>query len=157
MILVTLGTQKQPFNRLLEAIEKSNIKDKIIVQIGPNQFTSNKMTFVDYVPYEEMSKLEDESDFIITHGGTGSIIGPLKKGKKIIGCARLSKYGEHVDDHQTELIHNFAHLGYILEFKEDDDLNDVVKQIKTFKPIKFKSNQQQFINDLKKVLDGGEK
>ena len=31
MILVTLGTQKEPFTRLLDYIEKSNINDKIIV------------------------------------------------------------------------------------------------------------------------------
>ena len=30
MILVTLGTQAEPFTRLLDAIEKSNIKDEII-------------------------------------------------------------------------------------------------------------------------------
>ena len=33
MILVTLGTQKQSFNRLLDMIEKSNINDKIIAII----------------------------------------------------------------------------------------------------------------------------
>ena len=43
LILVTLGTQAEPFTRLLDAIEKSNIKDEIIVQAGNTPYTSNKM------------------------------------------------------------------------------------------------------------------
>ena len=34
MILVTLGSQKEQFTRLLDYIEKSKIKDEIIVQAG---------------------------------------------------------------------------------------------------------------------------
>ena len=43
MILVTLGTQKQQFTRLLEYIENSNIKEEIIVQAGFTKFNSKKM------------------------------------------------------------------------------------------------------------------
>ena len=42
MILVTLGTQKQDFSRLLKYIEESNIKDEIIVQAGYTKFKSKK-------------------------------------------------------------------------------------------------------------------
>ena len=43
MILVTLGTQKQDFTRVLDAIEKSNIQDEIIVQAGHTKYESKKM------------------------------------------------------------------------------------------------------------------
>ena len=43
MILVTLGTQKQDFSRLLQYIEDSKIKDEIIVQAGYTKFKSEKM------------------------------------------------------------------------------------------------------------------
>ena len=107
LILVTLGTQLQPFTRLLDAIEKLNLDEEIIVQAGCTKYTSDKMKILDFVSYEEMAKLVKKARVIITHGGTGSIVEPLKKGKIIIGCARLKKYGEHVDDHQTELIEIF--------------------------------------------------
>ena len=153
MVLVTLGTQKEPFTRLLNFIEKSNIDDEIIVQNGHTSYKSNKMKLIGFVDYDEMSKLEDKADYIITHAGTGSVVGPLKKGKKIIVCARLKKYGEHVDDHQTELASVFANEGYVLELKENDNLDDVIEKIPTFVPKKYISNTENFKNKLKERID----
>ena len=83
MILVTLGTQKEPFVRLLDYVEKSNIKDRIIVQSGYTNYESNKMGIYNFFTYDTMDGLVDLADIIITHGGTGSIVEPLKKKQKI--------------------------------------------------------------------------
>lgn len=149
MILVTLGTQKEQFTRLLDYIEKSNIKDKIIVQAGHTKYKSNKMEIFDFIPYEKMDQYIDEADIIITHSGTGSVLTPLKKGKKVIVCARLSKYEEHVDDHQMELLEVFKEEGYVLELSEDNNLDELYKEIKKFKPKKYVSNTEKFIKKLK--------
>lgn len=154
MILVTLGTQKQPFTRLLKKIEDSNIKDKIIVQAGYTKFESKKMEIFDFIPYEKMNELIDKCDLVITHSGTGSIIMPLKKGKKVIVCPRLAKYLEHVDDHQLQITEVFSDEGYILELKDDDDLDEIYKKIKEFKPRKYISNTENFINSIKKEIEG---
>lgn len=153
MILVTLGTQKQQFPRLLDLIEKSNIKDKIIVQAGHTKYKSKKMEIIDFMSYNEMNKLIDEADLIITHGGTGSIISPLTKGKKVLACARLKKYEEHVDDHQEEIVNMFADKNYILKIDEDTDLDKLFKQSKKFKQKKYQSNKNNFIKKLKKIID----
>lgn len=153
MILVTLGTQKQPFTRLLDAIENSKIKDKIIVQAGHTKYDSKKMQIFDFIDYEEMNKLVDEADLIITHGGTGSIVGPLKKNKKVIACPRLKKYGEHVDDHQIQIVEMFSDVGYILKLDENDDIDKLVKEIKNRKMIKFISNTDNFIKSIKEEID----
>ena len=152
MILVTLGTQKQSFKRLLEKIENSKVEDEIIVQAGYTEFNSKKMKIIDFINYAEMEKLVDKADLIITHGGTGSILGPLKKNKKVIACARLAKYGEHVDNHQEELVSIFAKDGYILELGEDDNLDDLLSKIDKFKPKKYVSNTDNFIDNLKKLI-----
>lgn len=152
MILVTLGTQKQSFKRLLEKIENSKVEDEIIVQAGYTEFNSKKMKIIDFINYAEMEKLVDKADLIITHGGTGSILGPLKKNKKVIACARLAKYGEHVDNHQEELVSIFAKEGYILELREDDNLDDLLSKIDKFKPKKYVSNTDNFIDNLKKLI-----
>ena len=76
LILVTLGTQAEPFTRLLDAIEKSNIKDEIIVQAGNTPYTSSKMKIMKFMSYQEMEDLVNKADLIITHGGTGSIVEP---------------------------------------------------------------------------------
>lgn len=153
MILVTLGTQLQPFTRLLDAIENSNIEEEIIVQAGLTKYESKKMKIFDFVSYEEMDKLVQNARVIITHGGTGSIVEPLKKGKVIIGCARLKKYGEHVDDHQTELIGIFSEEGHILEYKDGDNLDEILDKAKEFKPKKYISNTPNFIQLLKEKID----
>lgn len=154
MILVTLGTQNQKFYRLLDYIEKSNIKDKIIVQAGGSiNYKSKKMQLFKFIDYDEMDKLIDEADLIITHGGTGSIIMPLQRGKKVIACARLEKYKEHINDHQKELVSIFAEEGYLLELNEENNLDDLLKEVKTFKPNKYVSNQENFVKLIKQEID----
>lgn len=152
MILVTLGTQKEQFTRLLDYIEKSKIKDKIIVQAGHTKYKSKKMEIFDFIPYEEMDEYIKEADMIITHSGTGSVLTPLKKGKTVIVCARLSKYEEHVDDHQVELLEVFKEEGYVLELSEENNLDEVYEKAKKFKPKKYVSNTSNFIEKLKKEI-----
>lgn len=153
MILVTLGTQKQQFTRLLDMIEKNNIDNDIIVQAGHTKYKSKKMKIFDFIDYESMNNLVDKADVIITHGGTGSILGPLKKGKKVIACARLEKYGEHVDNHQIEIVDNFADEGYILKLTDESDINVLLKEIKNKKMKIYKSNTNKFIEKLKKEIN----
>lgn len=153
MILVTLGTQDQKFYRLLDAIEKSNIKDKIIVQAGGSaDYKSNKMEIFKFIDMDKMKQLIKEADIIITHGGTGSIITPLEMGKKVIACPRLSKYKEHINDHQKEVTSVLKEEGCILEFNDGDNLDDLLNEIKSFKPKKYISNTDKFIKNLKELI-----
>ena len=153
MILVTLGTQKQSFERLLNMIENSSLKDEIIVQAGYTNFKSKKMKIFDFVNYEKMEELVNRADLIITHGGTGSILGPLKKGKKVIACARLKKYGEHVDDHQQQIVDIFSEVGYILKLDEDSSLDELIKRIRSQKLKKFISNTDIFLENIRKEIE----
>ena len=153
MILVTLGTQKQSFERLLNMIENSSLKDEIIVQAGYTNFKSKKMKIFDFVNYEKMEELIDRADLIITHGGTGSILGPLKKGKKVIASARLKKYGEHVDDHQQQIVDIFSEVGYILKLDEDSSLDELIKRIRSQKLKKFISNTDIFLENIRKEIE----
>lgn len=154
MILVTTGSQKTQFDRLLKYIDESNINDEIIVQAPiVNIKLKKEMKILEFVDYEEMNRLIEEADFIITHGGTGSILTPLKMNKKIIACPRLAKYNEAIDDHQLDIVDIFYEEGYILKIDENIKLNDVLNKIKKFKPKKFKSNTDNFIKKLKEFID----
>lgn len=148
MILVTLGTQKQQFTRLLDYLEKAKTNEEIIVQAGFTKYESEKMTIFELIDYDKMNECLDRADLVITHAGTGSIVSALKKNKKVIACARLSKYGEHVDDHQEEILDVFYEEGYILKIDDELDLNKIMKKAKSFKPKKFVSNTNNFIKNL---------
>lgn len=149
MILVTLGTQQQKFYRLLKAIEDLNLDEEIIVQAGgSSDYKSDKLKIFKFISYDEMNELLKRADLVITHGGTGSILGALKNGKKVIACPRLLKYGEHVDDHQKEIVENFASEGYLLKFAEEDNLKEIYDKSINFKPTRYKSNKDVFIQKL---------
>ncbi|HAB66934.1 MAG TPA: hypothetical protein DCE23_06160 [Firmicutes bacterium] len=157
MILVTLGTQDKPFRRLLEEIEKEidngNIKDKVVVQAGCTKYNTDKMEIFDLIPIEEFDKLMKKCDLLITHGGVGSIITGLKNNKKVIAVPRLAKYGEHINDHQTQIIDKFNEAGNIIGIKDVDELATALKKVKDFKPNKYVSNTNKMIELVEKLID----
>ena len=157
MILVILGTQDKEFPRLLEAIEKEiekgNIKDKVVVQAGQTKYTSSCMEIFDLLPGPEFEKLMDQADLIITHGGAGSILSAIKKGKKVIAAPRLAKYKEHHNDHQKQIIGEFAKQGYILELNDFNKLDKVIEKSKSFKPKKFESNTPRMMKLLNQYIE----
>ena len=157
MILVTLGTQDKPFNRLLEnidkEIEKGNIKDKVVVQAGHTKYQSKNMKIYDLLDRDEFQKLISKCDLLITHGGVGSILTGLKNKKKVIAVPRLSKYGEHVNDHQIQIIENFSEMGYILKWMEGDNFSKILKKVKTFKPREYISNTGNLIKIIDDFID----
>lgn len=93
MILVLLGTQNNSFHRLLEEIERliesEIIKEEVIVQAGYTQYTSNNMRILGLISKQELEKLQNEADFMITHGGVGSILLSITKNKKVIAVPLL--------------------------------------------------------------------
>lgn len=157
MILVTLGTQDKSFIRLLEAIQKQinlgNIKERVVVQAGYTKFDSKDMEIFDLIPMEDFDKLIAECDLLITHGGVGSIIAGLNKGKKVIAAARLKKYKEHVNDHQLQIIDSFSKKGYILKLEDFDNLNELLKEAVKFKPNKYESNADNFRKKIVELID----
>ena len=157
MILVTLGTQDKNFVRLLEKIDQlinnGLIKDKVIVQAGFTKYNSENMEIFDLIPQDEFNDLMNKADIIITHGGVGNIISALEKNKKVIAVPRLAKYGEHINDHQTQIIAKFNVLGYIIGLQDVDELDDAVKQIKKFKPKKFVHDNSKMLNLVSELID----
>lgn len=157
MILITLGTQDKSFERLLKAVDKEiengKIKEKVIAQIGTTKYESKNMELFDLIPREKFDDLIEECSLLITHGGVGSILTGVTKGKKVIAAARLSKYGEHVNDHQTQIVEMFAKEKYILELKDFSKLGKLIEKSKSFKPKKFVSNTQNLIEHLEGYID----
>ena len=88
MILVLLGTQNNSFHRLLEKIQRcideGIIKEEVIVQAGNTKFESKNMQIFDIISAKKLKELEKEANFIITHGGVGSIVDCIKQNNLII-------------------------------------------------------------------------
>jgi UDP-N-acetylglucosamine transferase subunit ALG13 len=121
MIFVILGTQKQSFKRLLQEIDNCKFlrNEEIVAQVGHTKYVSEKIKTIDFLEEEEFNNYIEKSEFVITHGGVGSIFSALLKGKKVIAVPRLKKYTEHVDDHQVEICEKLANMGYIVNYNPD--------------------------------------
>lgn len=156
MIFVTLGSQKFQFNRLLQAIdrliESGEIAEPVFAQTGWSDYKPVHYPFTPFLDREDMDAWVAKSDVVITHGGTGAIIGALKKGKKVIAVPRLMEFGEHVDDHQKQITGQFSELGMILECRDYDELGKLIAQAKekTFRP--YESHTQAFLDSIEEFL-----
>jgi len=150
MILVLLGTQHNEFSRLLQEIENliemGTIKERVIVQSGYTKYKTDKMKIFDMISSEELDNLMKDADIVITHGGVGSIIRALKKNKKVIAVPRLHKFGEHVNDHQRQIVEVFSSKNYLIGVQNVEDIGEALLQIKKFKPDKYESDNQKMIN-----------
>lgn len=157
MIFVTLGTQDKSFSRLLDAIEKQikndNIKEKVIVQAGHTDYISDNMEILKIIPMDEFDKYIKECDLLITHAGVGSIMTGLNNNKKVIAAARLKEYNEHTNNHQIQIAEEFSKEGYILYLDNFDKLDEILENVKKFKPRKFKSNNEKFVNIIENFID----
>lgn len=157
MIFVTLGTQDKSFSRLLEAIddqiEKGNIKEKVIAQIGYTKYESKNMEIFDLISPEEFNKYISKSRIVITHGGVGSILSAIQKEKIVIAAPRLKKYKEHTNDHQKQIVREFADMGYILELRDFNKLDKVLKKVDSFKPKKYISNNKNFVHMIDQYIE----
>lgn len=157
MIFVILGTQDKSFERLLQAVdnavENKIINDKVIVQAGHTKYESKNMTIFDLISIKKFNRLVGEASLIITHGGVGSIMQGLKKGKKIIAVPRLSKYKEHTNDHQKQIINQFVSDGYIIGCNDVSELAEKIKQVETFNPKKYKSNNKRMLDIIENFIE----
>jgi len=149
LILVLCGTQKQDFSRMIKEVEKLADEHDIVVQAGHTEYVSDKMEVFGFVAPEKLTTLYDKAQYVVSHGGAGSMFQGIQAGKKMLVFPRLQKYGEHVDDHQLQLAGKLNDLGYLLTFKDNDDIVDVFGRLKAFtpKPYDLKGNFLTLIDD----------
>ena len=157
MIFVTVGSQKFQFDRLLRSIDEQiasgKIKDEIFAQIGFSTYRPKHYKFENFLDREEFEKKVLESEIVITHGGTGAIVGTLKKGKKVIAVPRLAKYGEHVDDHQLQIIGQFGAHEMICACYEPEKLSEAIAKARQTDYAPYKSNTDRFIDKIRTYIN----
>ena len=158
MILVILGTNDKKFTRLLKEVDRliqiKKIREEVIVQAGfSSDYKSNNMKIFDLIENDEFTKLMKKANFIITHGGVGTILTGLTYSKKMIAIARLKKYKEHVNDHQIQLIDNFKEDGYIIGIDDVSELENALDKINDFYPKKYKSNQKNMEKLVERLIE----
>ena len=157
MIFVTLGSQKFQFDRLLQTIdqllEQKIITDEVLAQTGYSTYTPRHFQAIAFMDRDTFAENMSKASFVITHAGTGAIIGAVKNGKKVIAVPRLAKYGEHVDDHQLQIVEQFTELGLIEPCLDTRELATAYETAcnKTYLP--YVSNTQTMIASISEYLE----
>ena len=157
MIFVTVGTHEQPFNRLIEFIDNlkrdGKIQEEVIMQTGFSTYEPKYCKWSKLLPYDEMIKNTEDASIVITHGGTGAIIGAVKKGKKVIAVPRLAKYGEHVDDHQLQLVKQFDDLNLICPCGDTNELAEAIETVKHTEYSEYESNTNTIVKSIENYIE----
>ena len=156
MIFVTVGSQKFQFNRLLVALDEyvanGDITDELFAQIGNSDYERRNYPFKKFLNKKEYDEFENRADIIISHGGTGAIMGALKKRKKVVAVPRLSEYKEHINNHQLEVVEELTENNIICSCRDLNNLCETINEAKQkeFKP--FVSNADVFIDSINGYL-----
>lgn len=152
MIFVTVGSQKFQFNRLLKAIDdlvgSGTLTEEVFAQTGYSTYKPVHYAYSDFMDRNAFRKEEGRADLVITHGGSGAVIGALKQGKRVIAVPRLAAYGEHVDDHQKQLASQFSRSHLILVCEDTDKLAACIERARTEDFARYESHTQDFIEDI---------
>lgn len=157
MIYITLGTQNNDFTRCLKEFEKVvenyHITEEVVAQKGYTKYAPEGFTCLDFVSETDYQKYIAEASVVVSHAGSGALFSSIKKGKKIIAVARLAKYGEMVNDHQTELVKKLSEEGYLVDGTYD--MASAWEKIQDFVP-NDSPIECGIVNVIDKMLQGWE-
>lgn len=156
MIFITLGSQKFQFNRLLEEVDKlieqGIITEEVFAQIGYSDYKPKNYKYNKFLDRDEFAEIIKKCDKVITHGGTGAIINAVKNNKKVIAIPRLAKYGEHVDDHQLQIVKKFKEMGVISICNDTKYLKKIYDEIESKIGKIYISNTEAIIESIDRFL-----
>lgn len=161
MIFVILGSQKNQFNRLLKALDdqiaQGLIEDEVFAQTGYSGYEPSNYAFSHFLDKDVFEEKEKQASLVITHGGTGAIMGALKKGKRVIAVPRKFELGEHNDDHQIQVVSELSEAGLITCCEDTQLLFKVIDEVKETKYELYRnayhSSTDQYIEELENFIN----
>lgn len=143
MILVIVGTNYFPFDRLIKFVDQVLGQNyNIVMQTGVSVYKPLNCRYKPYFSEIEMQQLVGEADWVVCHGGYGIISECLRRGKRIIAVPRKREYGECLDD-QEELCRYLETQSCLICLSDEKAVTGVVEMNKSFQPnLDFFTNDQ---------------
>ncbi len=122
MILVTVGTNEQAFDRLVAAAAALGGDEPLLVQHGSSHVPHGRGEWVDFLPFDELAERAAEARLVVCHAGVGSIVLARRYGRTPLVVPRRQHLGEAVDDHQLFLARRLARTGIVSLVEDERDL-----------------------------------
>lgn len=120
MILVTVGTHHQGFNRLVQAMDElaAQVDEPIVIQRGSSTYEPQHAENFQFATGPHMAQLTGKARVVVSHAAAGAIIVALRQGKPLVVVPRLQRFNEVVDDHQLQLAAALANTGRAIAVHE---------------------------------------
>lgn len=133
MIFVCVGSRPYQFNRLIEELDRlvaaGCVRSEMFAQIGASTYEPQHFAFERFMDPDAFRAKMAEATIVISHGASGSIMGALNAGKRVIAVARLEKYKEHINDHQVAINQTLADEGLVLAVEEMGELGEAIEKM----------------------------
>lgn len=156
-LFVPLGTQKFPFNRLVEKLncmvnEGKYRAEEIVMQSSVYEVRPIFKHY-DLVPAELFNNLIDNAELVITHGGVNSIISCMTRRKPLVITPRFMEYGEHVDNHQVEIAKLMKNKFDVIVVEDMTKLPEAIDAAIHHEYRQWVSHNKELISAIKDVVD----
>ena len=122
-VFVGVGTHIQPFDRLLETVDRAAgrgiLPEPIIAQGGPSKYRPNNYELHAWLSPEQVSHAIGAAEYVVCHAGSGLMSSALQAGRRPLVLPRRATFGEHFDDHQTQIVAKLAEVGLLVPIDEE--------------------------------------
>jgi UDP-N-acetylglucosamine transferase subunit ALG13 len=137
LLLVTVGTDHHPFDRLVgwagAWLDRHPGELRCLLQTGTSAPPAGRVEQVAWQAYLEFDALQAamaEAAAVVCHGGPGTILGARHMGAVPIVVPRQHRLGEHVDDHQVAFSRRLAADGDEIHLAETEaDLHRLLDRV----------------------------
>ena len=135
-VLVALGTiQGFDFPRaiklVLSLIEDSDEIDWQMGNMIVQEDSNLPGTVHNTIGKKQFLQLINAADLVICHGGNGIIGETLATGKIPLVIPRRASFGEHIDDHQVEMVQLLAARGLVINLETNQNRNELNELLQT--------------------------
>jgi UDP-N-acetylglucosamine transferase subunit ALG13 len=133
VVFVTVGNAKQGFRRLLDAVDilagaGAFNGESVFIQSGHNSgFSPRNCEHEPFIDMDTFNRLMEDASLIICHGGCTQLQA-VQLRKVPVVMPRMSKYNEHVNDHQVQLVEALASEGLIVPTYVPDELAGAIAE-----------------------------
>jgi UDP-N-acetylglucosamine transferase subunit ALG13 len=131
-VLVIVGTDHHPFNRLITWVNNwltyhPDDRARFFVQWGAASVRP-ECPGAQFVTTDELGSLLQGARVIVCHGGGGSISDAWDRGQLPIVVPRTPRLSEHVDDHQITFTQRLAELGRVRVARSETDFSHLLEE-----------------------------
>ena len=128
LILVTVGTNERPFDRLIQVIDELEWEEPVFVQHGSSRAPRPPVDGAPYLEFDELVELVEQARIVVSHAGVGSVALALRAGRRPIVVPRRRAAGDAVDDHQVPFAQRMASAGLAVVAENASELREAVRR-----------------------------